>query len=300
MKFAILLAGAASLASPAQHTPQIDVTDVDRFYTIYDAAGGKPTPAQLQTDYLDKGSAGLTEFAKMRRISGERIAAMLAEKPALYADARRCVAVLPAVKTRLADALAKLAHYYPQRTFPPVTLAIGRGKPVGTANASGVMIGLEALCAVDFLNPDPEDRFVHVIAHEYGHVLQPGAQVENPDETVLSATLIEGGAEFVAELTSGKVSYGHLQTATKGRETELETAFLADVKAKAQGSRWLYNGLGTSDWPGDLGYWVGWRIAKAYYQKATDKEQAVRDIIEMRDPQAFLDKSGWRPGITLE
>lgn len=306
MKSAVVFLGAASLlllalpASSAPPAPEIRTTDVDRFYAIYDAAGGKPTKEQLQADYLDKGSAGLIEFAKLRRITGERIAATIAENPALYTDARRCVAVLPAVRTRLADALTKLAAYYPQTTFPPVTLAIGRGKPVGTANASGVMIGLESLCAVDFLAANPEDRFVHVIAHEYGHVLQPGAQVESDDTTVLYASLLEGGAEFIAELTSGSVGYGHLQTATKGREREIETAFVPDQDKKAQGSIWLYNGRGTSAWPGDLGYWIGYRIAKAYYRNAKDKPAAVREIIEVGDPKAFLAKSGWQPGIALD
>jgi hypothetical protein len=53
-----------------------------------------------------------------------------------------------------------------------VTIAISRGKPVGVADSSGVMIGLEALCAVNYLNPNIEDRFVHTIAHEYIDVQQ--------------------------------------------------------------------------------------------------------------------------------
>lgn len=228
------------------------------------------------------------------------MAAAIAERPAMFADARRCAAALPAVRARLAIALARLGEFYPKSSFPPVTLAIGRGKPVGTANAAGVMIGLEALCTVDFLNPDPEDRFVYVIAHEYGHVLQPAAQMEDPDDTVLKASLIEGGAEFLGELISGSVSYGHLRTATRGREEELETAFVADLDKRAMGSDWLHNGLGTAERPGDLGYWVGHRIAKAYYRKARDKKAALRDIIEMRDAKAFLARSGWRPGIALD
>lgn len=287
-------------AAPPRRGPEVRVVDVDRFYALYERTGGKPSAEQLQRDYLDQGSPGLIEFARMRRITGERIAAMMAERPALYTDARRCVNVLPAVESRLETALAKLGEYYPPSRFPPVTLAIGRGKPVGTANASGVMIGLEALCAVDFMNPDPEDRFVHVIAHEYAHALQPAAQVEDSNESVLRASLIEGGAEFLAELISGSVSYGHLPKATRGRELELETAFQADMDAKAQGSAWLYNGMGTPERPGDLGYWVGYRIAKAYYRQAKDKRAAVREIIEIDDPKAFLAKSGWTPGMALQ
>ncbi|KRA20757.1 DUF2268 domain-containing putative Zn-dependent protease [Lysobacter sp. Root604] len=287
-------------AVPAQRGPEIRVDDVERFYAIYDRAGGKPSAEELQRDYLDQGSPGLLEFARMRRITGERIAGMIAERPALYTNAKRCVDVLPAVETRLGTALAKLSQYYPPTRFPPVTLAIGRGKPVGTANASGVMIGLESLCAVDVLNPNLEDRFVYVIAHEYAHVLQPAAQVEDSNSTVLKASLIEGGAEFVGELISGSVGYSHLRAATRGKELALETAFLADQDQKAEGSAWLYNGLGTPERPGDLGYWVGYRIAKAYYRQAKDKRAAVREIIEFEDAKAFLAKSGWKPGMQLD
>jgi hypothetical protein len=53
----------------------------------------------------------------------------------------------------------------------------------------------------------------------------------------------------------------------------------------------------TFEKPGDLGYWVGYRIVKAYYQHAADKQQAFREILELSDPKAFLAKSGWRPGM---
>lgn len=291
----------ASMASQGVAAPPDIVTrDVDRFYAIYDAAKGAPTADTLQTDYLGGASAGLIRFADVRRITGERIAEAVQKNPRMYRDARRCVDVLPAVRVRLATALDELAGIYPPARLPPVTIAIGRGKPVGVANAHGVMIGLEALCSVDFFDPDLEDRFVHVIAHEYVHVQQPAAQVEDPEERVLRAALIEGGAEFIGELISGSISYGHLAAWARGRERETEVAFLADRNEKALGSDWLYNGKGTRERPGDLGYWVGYRIAKSYYRHAADKQAAVREIIEMQDADAFLEESGWSPGIELD
>ena len=295
----VFLLGAA--APPAAVGPEIVTKDVDRFYAVYDAAGGKPGAEQLQRDYLDQGSDGLDEFAKIRRITGERIATAIDKRPEMYVEARQCAAVMPTVKARLTGALTKLGELYPRANLPPVTLAIGRTKPVGTANATaGVMIGLEALCALDFLNPDIEDRFVSVIAHEYVHVQQPAAQIEEPDATVLEASLIEGGAEFVAELIGGSVGYSHLAAATKGREKALETEFVAEQDETAMGSDWLYNGMGTPERPGDLGYWVGYRIAKAHYVNAEDKKAALKDIIEVRDAKALLARSGWYPGIPLD
>jgi len=66
---------------------------------------------------------------------------------------------------------------------------------------------------------------------------------------------------------------------------------------KADLSKWLYNS--TPKKPGDLGYWVGYRIVKSYYQRAADKRRALREILEMTDPKTFLAKSGWSPGIQL-
>src|SRR6266851_6278475 len=67
--------------------PQILTQDVDRFYQVYDAAGGHPTEAQLQHDYVDSGSDGLHQFAKLRNISGETLAKALAKHPEVYSDA---------------------------------------------------------------------------------------------------------------------------------------------------------------------------------------------------------------------
>jgi hypothetical protein len=56
----------------------------------------------------------------------------------------------------------------------------------------------------------------------------------------------------------------------------------------------------TPEKPDDLGYWVGYRIVKSYHLHAADKRQAIREILQMTDPNAFLAKSGWYPGIRLQ
>jgi hypothetical protein len=275
--------------------PQIHTEDVDLFYKVYDAAGGHPTAEQLQRDYLDAGSEGLHQLAKLRNVTGARIADTLAKRPEIYADAKRCMAVLPRVRPRVEAALHELVRLYPQARTPPVTIAVSRGKPVGVGSpVTGLQIGLEALCGATWMNPDAEERFVHVIAHEYAHVQQVAALVDAEHPTVLVRSLTEGAAEFVAELTSGKTGYVHFAALTQGREKEIETAFAADLD-QTDLSRWVDNS--TMEKGNDLGYWVGYRIVKAYYRRAADTQQAVREILEMSDPKAFLAKSGWRPGM---
>lgn len=298
---AALAASIPLVAATAQSStgPEIRTSDVDRFYALYDSTAGKPSAAQLQ-QYIEEGTEGFQAFAKMRNTTGERIARAMEQQPEIYLQARQCAAALPAIKSRLAKALTRLKEIYPEASLAPVTLAVGRGKPVGVANKSGVMIGQEALCAAEFMNPNVEDRFVFVIAHEFIHVQQEQFYGENPGEKVLRASLIEGGAEFIGELVSGSVSYKHLPPLVIGRERQFETAFLEDLDKVAVGSAWLYNHPGTAERPADLGYWVGYRIAKAYYRKAKDKRRAIRDIIELRDAKALLEDSGWEPGIKLD
>ncbi|SFN70983.1 DUF2268 domain-containing putative Zn-dependent protease [Dokdonella immobilis] len=276
-------------------TPVIETRDVERFYGVYDAADGHPTSEALQQDYLDPGSDGLHVLARLRRVNGESIASAIAKRPQIYTNARACVKVLPAVRDRLADAMRDLGQRYPEARFPPITIAIGRGKPVGVGGReTGVQIGLEALCATDWVDPDVEDRFVRVIVHEYVHVQQAVAFSEGEHPTVLGASLEEGAAEFVTKLITGAAAYAYMPALVKGHEVEIESAFAADLD-KSDLSDWLYNS--TPERPADLGYWVGYRIVKTYYRNASDKNQALRDIFGMTDPKAFLKASGWRPGI---
>jgi hypothetical protein len=289
---------ATATVADAAAGPVSQIEDVDRFYKLYDAAGGHPTADQLQHDYLDPGSEGLHHLAKVRNVTGTRIAEAIVKHPEIYTDARQCMVVLPRVRQRLEVALRKLGRLYPQARFPPVTIAVGRGKPVGVGSPdTGLQIGLEALCATTWLNPNVEDRFVHVIAHEYIHVQQSAALDDDEHPTVLERSLIEGVAEFVGELISGEVAYSGLRASTQGHEKQIESAFVAD-EDQTDLSKWLDNS--TLEKQGDLGYWVGYRIVKSYYQRAPDKRRALREIIEMTDPKAFLGKSGWYPGIPLQ
>ncbi len=301
----VVIALAASCAVPMAAMPTgesaqpvIETGDVDRFYEIYDAADGHPDAETLQRDYLDRGSDGLHELARLRRVTGRSIADAIAKRPGIYANARRCVEALPRVRERLRAAMRKLGDLYPDARFPPVTIAIGRGKPVGIGGRdTGVQIGAEALCATDWINPDIEDRFVRVIMHEYAHVQQAVSFSDREDATVLAVSLEEGAAEFITELTTGAIAYAYMDELVAGRETAIETAFAAE-RDKTDLSDWLYNS--TPEQPADLGYWVGYRIVKSFYRRADDKREAIRDIFMMTDPEDFLERSGWRPGIVLE
>lgn len=284
------------MSSRAPPSGLIHTEDVDRFYKVYEAAGGMPSAESLQRDYLDAGTDGLHQFASMRSLTGDSIARAIGDRPAIFADARRCLMTLPAVAVRLHAALRRLRQIYPEASFPPVTILIGRGSAAGTTGASGVLIGLEKLCTLDWIEANPEDRIVHMIAHEYGHVQQPAARAYPENPTLLFRALIEGGAEFVAEMISGGVGNPRVAYWAKGRERGIETQFLADIY-KTDHSEWLSNGQGSDQRPGDLGYWAGYRVVRAYYARAKNKRRAIWTIlhIDASNATTFLEASGWKP-----
>lgn len=296
--------GSAALTcvSVSAQTPAIEILteDVDRFFSVYEAAAGRPTAQQIQREYLDRGTAGLRHLVRVRNLTGERIALALDADPELYRGARACLPVLPRVRARLARTFERLLELYPAAQRPPVTILVSRGRPLALAGpGNGVQVALEGMCsttAARVLDRDVDERFVHVIAHEYIHSQQAPALADTEDLTVLQRSLLEGIAEFAGELISGGIAHVGIAPSAKGREREIETRFAASIDSKDL-SAWVDNTTAVE--VGQLGYWVGYRIAKAYYRRAPDKRAAFRAMIEMTDARAFLTASGWSPGLEL-
>ena len=293
---ALLGAGLARAAAPAAPVV-VRSDDIDRFYRVYDAAHGHPTAEQLQAQYLDPGSVGLHQYLTARIKSAASLQHSIDVRPADYAGARRCLAPLADTKSRLPAVFARFVDAYPAARIAPVTLVIGRDDTGGNTTPDGVIIGVETMCRSNWLDDDVATRFVHIIAHEMAHVQQPAAaQDDVPGATLLFQSLLEGGADFMAELTSGETANAHLKQWTRGHECAIEQAFEKDA-AGTDISHWLYNGVGTPDKPGDLGYWVGYRIVKTYYAQARDKKAAVDTLLHIDNASApqFLKDSGWKP-----
>lgn len=287
-KLVLATLAAAFLAPSVQ--ARVIVSDVSLFYRLFDASQGKPTAAQVQRDYLDAGSRGLRAFIPDRIGSADKLADLIARRPQIYAGARHCVAVLPELERRYPALIGRLKALYPSASAPDVTVVIGAANAGGTITPeAGVILSLEHNCQSRIPSTLPlDERFVAILAHEIVHTQQRS----NWTDTVLATSLMEGIADFLGELMSGHNYNEHLQAWTRGKEHEIETRFRADMD-KPDLSAWLYNGIGSPEAPGDLGYWIGYRIAKSLYERASDKQAAVKRLLEESDPKALLRDSGW-------
>lgn len=286
-----LLLATASQAAGDPFAARVRYEDVDRFYRVYDEAGGRPSADRLRRGYIEAGSAGVREFVPNRILSPEALAAAIGKDRPTYERARQCRAALPAVDRRMRATYLAFQTALPEADLPDTTILIGRGNSGGTTGRSGVLIGLEVVC-----DPGPgrlplDIRLTHLIAHELAHT----QQAFFTGDTLLAAALNEGVAEFLGELTSGAPLNAEMFAKADARAAEIERAFAAEMMGKDT-RRWLYNGPGTDAWPGDLAYWVGYRIARRYYERTPDKRAAIRTMLKSTDAPAFLRASGWAPG----
>ena len=313
--FWVAIAGCNDGTAPAAFTTDpakaVFVTsDITNFWTAYDAGGKNGSAAAFQTLYLERASDGLREFIAARNLTAASLLQMVQAYPNYFASIRTNslqLATNAAVLGTIRANYVRVAQLYPPSVFPPVTFLIGRFSTGGTVRQSGMLVGSE-FYSIDASTPLTElgafqranvhaiDSIPFIVAHEHAHILQgrvPGGVFSK--HTLLDQSLMEGGADFVGELASGGIINGPIYAYGFAHEAQLWTEFSTAMDG-TDISQWLYNqGTSTGSRPGDLGYFIGYRIAQAYYTKSTDKSAALRDIIEVKDAHAFLIQSGYSP-----
>jgi hypothetical protein len=311
MFFALVLSAAiCSLAWPSStnggeknHDPdaaKLVTSDLDNFWRAYDAAAGAASAEEkekiFQSEYLDKGSAGLKDFLKLRIKSAHELVGVMRIRPKFYAALREVTPRVSEMSPAMRASFQKLKELYPDAIFPDVYFLIGVMNSGGTTSDSGLLIGLEIhgkTANTDMTEMDSwlkqvlgsVDELPQVVAHELIHYQQTGR-----GKTLLAQCLHEGSADFIGELISGGQINSHLREYGAAHEADLWREF-SQAMDKNETSQWLYQGDKSKDRPADLGYYMGYRIAEAYYQHTADKKKAVHDILTVHDFPAFLQES---------
>jgi hypothetical protein len=256
-------------------------SDIDHFWTAVERAPADSLAAYLRRDYIESGSAGVQEFISARIRSSAALAESYRVNKARYDAARPIMARIPEAAPQIRAAFRRFKAMYPEAKFPDVYFVVGRFNSGGTSQPSGLIIGAEMLRDVNGLP--------RLAAHELVHYQQR----EDRAQTLLAQTFLEGSADFIASLvvpgkdTSAKYKYGY------AHEHELWTEFAQQMRGTDRGI-WLYT-KPPGDRPNDLGYFIGAQIARAYYEKATDKGAALREIILAEDLDEILRRSGYSP-----
>lgn len=291
---AVIVTSAAQNRDPLK--TEIVTTDLDNFWIAFEAAKPDLKPEVFQKLYLDKGSEGVKGFIPGRIKSAENLAKRVQQRINYYSSIKPSTDKIAGMQDDIRKSLVKLKELYPDAIFPPVYFVIGAMSSGGTSSDDGLIIGAEMYGMTpetpkEELNDwlltvlKPVEEVPHIVAHELIHFQQT-----YDGGTLLQACLKEGSADFIAELISGKHINGHVHDFANPKEKELWLEFKEKMLEKDYDG-WLYSP--SPGRPNDLGYWMGYKITEAYYNNASDKKKAIREILTIKDEKKFLEASGY-------
>jgi hypothetical protein len=289
-------------------TATVRAEDADRFVAVYEAANGAPSAEALDSSYIAPGSDGLKIFTPGRIENGENLADAIAANPAEYRRAIDvCLPIAKASSDQLRAVYLAMDGLLGDPALPEIHVLFGAGNSGGTAGPGAQVLGLEVLCRGDKDEVAIRALFRSFFAHETVHTLQPtGREGFFAKDTLLTAVLMEGTADYIAFLVTGEQPSPYRATWATAREAEIWNAFKKDRRASekaplkerfASGAplyRWIANaGSAPEGWPDELGYWLGMQIAAAYVEKAGDRRAAIKELIDLEDAALILEKSGY-------
>ncbi len=296
--------GMSSKQDPINTSPVRFVTeDAERFAELYTRHGNALTAEQLQSGYLDAGTQGVVIFTPNRIHSAENLAYTVANDPALYQRAIKvCLPAAQNAGPELAKIYQKYSDLLDSPEMPKAYAVIGADNSGGTAADGAFVIGLEVICRLtDGDEQDVSTWLNRFFAHETAHVFQSHSRTPS----LLAGVLREGGADFIAELVSGGTLNEDTARWYHNNKTKVLNRFETDM-ASLTGNEyglWLYAGEDDrpAGWPMDLGYVIGAEIARSHYAKASDKKQAIKEILSAElNPEKFLRDSGYLETISKE
>ncbi|MRG44074.1 hypothetical protein GFS24_03065 [Chitinophaga sp. SYP-B3965] len=255
--------------------------DIDNFWKAFDQFQKDSTTNPFGSAYLDIGSAGVKGFTQNRIRNAENLMKVVKKRYADYEKVRPITLQMKAKEKQCRSTFYALKYWYPPARYPAVYFVIGAYNSGGTFNEEGVFIGAEMQTDIN--------NIPFIVAHELIHFQQKN-WMENP--TLLEQSIIEGSADFLGELISGENINKKAMEYGNKNETRLCREFITRMDSTDY-KDWLYGISGKDDRPNDLGYWMGYKITQQYFNKAADKKQAVKEILDIKDHKAFLVKSGY-------
>lgn len=252
--------------------------DVDRFWEAFDQMEEKGVTAFEV--YIENGTEGLKGFTDNRIINADSLYHKVLQRKEDYLASKYVLDDLDSKAKRIRAIYSSMKYWYPEAVFPPVYFVVGRFNSGGTVSESGIILGAEM--------QENLDGIPGLVAHELIHYQQG----DDAEYNLLSHSISEGSADFIGELISGEnINTGLYKYGDKNKE-ELCQEF-AEIMYKTEINDWLYGTSGKDDRPNDLGYWMGYQITEAYFNKQTDKHKAIEAILNITDPYDFLYESGY-------
>lgn len=256
----------------------LETKDAQNFWKAFDKMETSVT--NPFTDYINNGSPGLKAFIKNRIINADSLYSTVKKNKEEYLKTRNTLSGIGKIDKKLKSSYSALKYWYPQAKFPTVYFVYGRMNTGGNSASEGITIGTELFKNLNGVTA--------LIAHELIHFQQNN----KGGESLLKQALTEGGADFISEFVSGEPMNIKAFQYGEANADRLYKEFVTRYKSDDLRD-WFYWISKKDDRPNDLGYWIGYKICEAYFNKQTDKHKAVQDILNIEDPFLFLKESGF-------
>ncbi|WP_437395270.1 DUF2268 domain-containing putative Zn-dependent protease [Flagellimonas lutimaris] len=243
--------------------------------------------------YFLNGSDGLQDFFASKIQDVNEFSNYVLKNKSFYKSIQPTLVNIKDLKKEIIDNFVKLKSLYPNSVFPDIYFVIGKRTSNGTVSDNGLLIGAEVMSKTPENSKNWNEKLLKwtmdfnqipiTTTHEIIHFNQKGMKSER---TLLKYALIEGSAEFIAEIITGRTD-GEYHSFI-GREKAIWQDFKNEMHQD------IYN-----DWlegqepkrPRNSMYWAGYLICKSYYEKAKDKKQAISEILNIKNYTDFYIES---------
>ncbi|MBC5994923.1 gliding motility protein GldB-related protein [Pontibacter cellulosilyticus] len=295
-----VLTNRKKLAKPS--AIKVHTHDINNFWDTYALRTDPVFKDSLFNNYILDGTVGLKTFYQIRMNNSlDGLVKKVNNSPSFYNSIRDVSKQFDSMKPQFVAAAKKLEKLYPESIFPPIYFIMGHLNNVGTADGyAGLLIGTEHLCrsyGTDTTQLSDFDKMVlfdstlavPLIVHEYVHFQQSN----KPESSLLELTIMEGVADFITYQITGRYTNPDVFKYGFKNETTLKKHFSQDMQGENT-DNWLFNGYNSqTGYPGNLGYFIGFRICENYYQKSANKKEAIKELLNIRDFNQLLLKSGY-------
>lgn len=297
----------------AQNKAIIVTTDITNFWNAFDKiVTTKDSATQyslMNTLYIDKASLGLKAMMQARNYTAKSYIDAINNYPLFWASVRSNTNKATEFAAKIEVEIAKLKILYPKLKPATMYFTIGALRSNGTTLEGMVLIGSELALADKaaittelpessshlrgYFDQEPIKNVVFLNVHEYIHTQQKTTIGNN----LIQQCVIEGVAEFLAVKAMGQESPNPQIKFGKENNELVQQTFIKEMFSPYL-YNWLWNDANNELKMRDMGYYIGYIICENYYEKAKDKNKAIKEMIELdytnaKKIEAFVNQSGY-------
>lgn len=280
------------------------VTDINNFWKSVDllknAKNYSDSLKIIEDNYINKGTSQLQKFFIEKKILPSELLKSLKNKPLFWQSIRRKTTTLDKYFYDLNKLFESYSSKIPNYKQPNIYFIIGPLRTGGTVINGEIIIATEMAVIDEEIEKSEIDSnllsivsgniFIDLISHEIVHTLQKG-KLNSLSDFVIN----EGVADFISTKIIGSKNLNP-STYNYGYENDcyLKNKFIIACNNKSKSLKdWLFNRNSSLEIPPDIGYYIGFRIAEDYYLESTDKNEAIKNLLEIKNYKKIYKNSNY-------